>query len=457
MGMNGIPNLNFRLPKNFININIPQKVQKDDFMSKYKDTYINDSLIDFSKSQKNIYLDELIKNIIDFRKKCIHQDTKNFSIINSISKNYLLFHNIEKNLIEISYLSKRENRDEKIEILYKWYKNILNRNKILKKIKSKSFKYKNEKYSFNENASEVNNINKNKSCDNIINEENEKNEKMKISKREIRLKLSSAKIQKSDMENKTKKDISWNFMTHINSTKNCANNKSLIQTTSSFLVPLNQKIKLNLKPEKSLLFPTIPNKFSYTTKNKCDKDLIKIEQKIMDSKIKMLTEKRGWEELKEKVDAFGKKRSKFKENLNYKYEMKEMIEVYVNKYMNNSTDINNSKLIKKYVKNKIKINKDNKIKNNILIKSPRIFVGLNNNGKVIIDKVKNLDKNTNMLYNNNDKLIKYEIKLKISGNNVKIGNLLSKSTDNKIDIMKNIQNDFYSSTLNNICILHSQN
>ena len=109
---------------------------------------------------------------------------------------------------------------------------------------------------------------------------------MKISKREIRLKLSSAKIQKSDMENNAKKSISWNFMTHINSTKNCANNKSLIQTTSSFLVPLNQKIKLNLKPEKSLLFPTIPNKFSYTTKNKCDKDLIKIEQKIMDSKIK---------------------------------------------------------------------------------------------------------------------------------------------------------------------------
>ena len=52
-----------------------------------------------------------------------------------------------------------------------------------------------------------------------------------------------------------------------------------------------------------------------------------------------------------------------------------------------------------------------------------------------------------MLYNNNDKLIKYEINLKISGNNVKIGNLLSKSTDNKIDIMKNIQNDFYSSYL----------
>ena len=174
MGMEmGIPNFNFqRLPKNFMNMNAnqPRKSKQEIFLSKYKDKYINESLLDFSKSEKNSLLEELVNNIIDFRKKCVHKKENDNKIMDTIISNYLLFHTVEKNLIEISYLSQREHRDNKIEILYKWYKNILNKNNILKRMKSKSYKSINEKYDFSEEKKE----NENEEINNIK-EDNKEN------------------------------------------------------------------------------------------------------------------------------------------------------------------------------------------------------------------------------------------------------------------------------------------
>ena len=64
----GIPNFNFqKLPKSFINMNVnqPQKKQPDSYYTKYKDKFINESLLNFSKEEKNPLLKELVNNIID--------------------------------------------------------------------------------------------------------------------------------------------------------------------------------------------------------------------------------------------------------------------------------------------------------------------------------------------------------------------------------------------------------
>ena len=494
MGMEmGIPNFNFqRLPKNFMNMNAnqPRKSKQETFVSKYKDKYINESLLDFSKSEKNSLLEELVNNIIDFRKKCVHKKENDNKIMDTIISNYLLFHTVEKNLIEISYLSQREHRDNKIEILYKWYKNILNKNNILKRMKSKSYKSNNEKYDFSEEKKEneneeINNIkednkenieNNEEDNTNIKKEEKEeeliqkkeqekdiipakviKNKLSESFSRKERLRLASAKEQKSDLIINSKSNPSWNFMTRLHIKKTCANNNSLPRTnseifTSSFITP---------KPCKKIFFPVIKDKH------------FKIEEDIMNSKLRQIQEKRNWEDVNIHLNKFGMIRAKFKENVNNKYEMKELIKMYVNENKN-ETEINNSKLLKKYLKKKIKIknvynkslssnstnfnktldkNKETSLIKNINInkgtniKNERVFYGINHI-KIILDKIKNINQdNKKIIDNENNNIQTFDIKMKICGNIIKMSNLLSKSTGDKSFTIKETSNEIISSDL----------
>ena len=148
----GIPDINFpikRLSK-FRNLNLFQefKDREEDNLAKYKDKYINDNLLDFSKKEKNNFLSELIDNIINFKKKYLNQEKIDNKTRANIISNYQLFHDMEKCLIEISYLSDRNYRNNKIASLYRWYQNILYKNKITKRIKSKSYQNENEKIDF---------------------------------------------------------------------------------------------------------------------------------------------------------------------------------------------------------------------------------------------------------------------------------------------------------------------
>ena len=86
-----------------------------------------------------------------------------------------------------------------------------------------------------------------------------------------------------------------------------------------------------------------------------------IESKIKDNKLKLLSEKREQEEIKEHLDKFGVKRAKYKEEMNNKYELRSVINMYVN-----SNEFN-SPLLEKY-----------KIKNNSLKKNKSVG-NMNNN------------------------------------------------------------------------------
>ena len=106
--------------------------------------------------------------------------------------------------------------------------------------------------------------------------------------------------------------------------------------------------------EIGLYFPPLnrETKFSYSyNRPQYNYSTMIIENKIKDNKMKFLIEKRGEEEIKHHLDQFGMKRAKFKEEMNNKYELKSVINMYVN-----SNNLN-SPLLEKY---KIKGNSSQK-------------------------------------------------------------------------------------------------
>ena len=495
----GMPNMNFpikRLSKMmFINLVQEHKTREEEnYFIKYKDKYINESLLDFSKKEKNSFLSELIHNLLNFRKKCLKQKKLDNKERINIAANYLLFHKIEKCLIEISYMSNKQHRDNKIELLYNWYKNILNKNKTLKIIKSKLFKYDNEKINLNDENKTTSNKNletkgeiintiiKNKEETNIDKNKETIKEKPQLDKKDNKkiiiptkpeikkninipknissessckkhhLFLSSTTPQKSDIS-LNKKNFSKNFITPLALKKNCASIKNIPRSNSELVL----SSFYTQKNEKKNIFPEIKNNITIN----------KVEKNIIDSKFKSLGEKRNMEEINESLKVFGISRAKFKENLNNKYEMKELINMYVNENKNN-IDIKKSKLLKKYIKIKHQKknfkkfltdsqdeNKEAKNIDNIKLNSEicdngkkgRIFYGIEHK-KIIVNKIKNINYNTNIIQDEKMKIITYNIKMKVSRINLKLNNENIMKKNNSFDnIIKN--QDLYKTDLNN--------
>ena len=131
--------------------------------------------------------------------------------------------------------------------------------------------------------------------------------------------------------------------------------------------------------ESGLYFPPLnrETKFSYSyNRPPYNYSSMVVEKKIKDSKLKLVAEKRGQEEINEHLEKFGVERAKYKENMNNKYELKSIINMYVN-----SHDFN-SPLLEKY---KIKGLQKNKSANNII--SNDFYRTLNKpTGKTILSK-----------------------------------------------------------------------
>ena len=302
--------------------------------SRNKNQYINESLLAFNKMSKNYMLDDLVTNIIEFKKMCCDPaQNKSFSLSN-ISSNYLLYHQLEKNLIEISYLSDTETRNKKIEILYKWYRKLLERNNSLKNIASKSYIESYEKYDLknNKNGNKIisnknnNNTNLNYSTINI-NKINDNEENSNTISNVIQ--SSSMITQKSDIIS-TNDNSNWDFMTYFYSNKNGTNTSTIPKNSSAIFSDYTNKEE----KQKNVILPSLKPemKFSYSCNRPCsDHKSIEIENKIIDQKLKLVAEKRSLENIKHKINEFGIMRAKLKENINNKYEMKNLIKMYVNK------------------------------------------------------------------------------------------------------------------------------
>ena len=404
------------------------KMNKDD-----NSKYISQLLFTFNISEQNVDLDIMISELANYR-RIAHQNKENNKgkIIESSSLNSL-FHFLEKNLLEISYISDREKRHDRIRKLYEWFKNKLKMDEDIRTITMKTYKEKDEI-----DEQEVL-LNKSKNEKKVIIDDSQHrnleliNKKMLNEYERKRLKgpswslrkltasqsvissilgkdsmiktlsmFSGHDFQPSDFSTLYSSDNGTNSFTNknydidipsfIDKPQGGLSEKDFIspifQEQNSFLPPINRETKYSY----SYLRPTYNFNDVY------------MENKIMESKQKSLALKRAQEEIKEKVKEFGLNRARYKQNLNNKYELKNMINIYVNRNKLSSP------LLRKYKIKNINEGADNK--NNINDN--------NDNNKINNIKINPKSKNSNssMVDKNNEELT-FNISQSININDIK--------------------------------------
>lgn len=355
------------------------KMTKDD-----NSKYISQLLFSFNITEQNPDLDIMISELANYRKQAHQNKEKNKGKEEGPSSKNSLFHFLEKNLLEISYISNREKRQERIKKLYEWFKNKRKYEEDIRTITMKTYKEKGE-IDEQEALLMKTKDDKQKSIDDSAHRNLELiNKKMLDEYERKRLrgpswsisKLSSSQslplsilgkdammqtlsifsgteFQTGDFStlyssangtnNFTKKNYELEIPLFIDKPEGGILEKDyispLFQEQNTFLPPINRETKYSY----SFLRPTYNFNAVY------------IENKIIESKQKSLALKRAQEEIKKKVKEFGLNRARYKQNLNNKYELKNIINMYVNRNKLSSP------LLRKYI---IK-DKDLENKNNI--------------------------------------------------------------------------------------------
>ena len=366
-----------------------KKIKKSkSIILKERSKYIPLILLNYSMSEGNKRLEEMLSDLELFRKECKERQEKNLissKEMNSMnSTKFLIYNALEKNLIEISYIGNKDIRTDRINILYLWYKNRSKINEDLKRINAKSYKEideidEDELLKGKENEEEKNEQNDNekikKSKKIIFKKINPRNDSLvnkkmlddyqrkllsrSLSENKFKIKTRNEKnIDKSEKQpDKTTesavlaKTISvmpsqdfWagdysTFYSYKNGTnlttlrnmKNMENAQNYMDQAKGGEHENNFFPKYN--KETGLYFPPLnrETKFSYSyNRPQYNYDTMDIENKIKENKLKILSEKRSQEEIKEHLDKFGIKRAKYKEEMNNKYELKSVINMYVN-------------------------------------------------------------------------------------------------------------------------------
>ena len=115
------------------------KMTKDD-----NSKYISQLLFSFNITEQNPDLDIMISELANYRKQLHQNKEKNKGKAEGPSSKNSLFHFLEKNLLEISYISNREKRQERIKKLYEWFKNKRKYEEDIRTITMKTYKEKGE-------------------------------------------------------------------------------------------------------------------------------------------------------------------------------------------------------------------------------------------------------------------------------------------------------------------------
>jgi len=386
--------------------NMEKEKKSKALLLKEKSKYIATILLNFNISEQNKKVEEMLSDLELFRSQYNENQEKNAMNIeneeNSTNSTKLLINNaLEKHLIEISYIKNKEIRTNRINSLYIWYKERIKISEDLKRINAKTYnelneideeeflkdkgkakeEEKNEENEENEESEEDEKDNK-KIVFKKINPRNEEliNKKMLedyqrkiLSKSIITNKLKQqTRNEKSKNENMPEKttesaimgktisviptqDFWRGDMSTFYSNKNSTNITSLRNTyktinETKYMDPAKGADHINNffpKYDKGNgpYFPPLnrETKFSYSYhRPQYDYNTMVIENQIKNNKLKLLSEKRSQEEIKENIDKFGIKRAKYKEEMNNKYELKSVINMYVN-----NNDLN-TPLLEKY-------------------------------------------------------------------------------------------------------------
>ena len=291
-------------------------------------------IIDFSKKEKNEYLNEIIFDLINYNKE-YDKETNHFSLKKKASNfKYKLFQSLQKNVFELINIENKEKRKEIINRIYWWYRDKMNCFNELKFMTKKTYisphEFDDEKY--------VNN--KFKSL---------------FEKRNVF-------ISQTD---KIKKDINHRSLEVYD--------KKLLEDykTKHILDANNKKIRYKISPafQENRSIKVRKNVLSSNTQNiNTENDLslpllnyslLHVDKKLMENKNKMNMEKRNQEEIKNKIEQFGVNKAKYKTSSLNKYEIKELVNSYIK--TNNFNTLLLNKIKHKIKKERHIIDNDNEI------------------------------------------------------------------------------------------------
>jgi hypothetical protein len=115
------------------------KIEQDD-----KSKYISQILFSFNIKEQNPELDSMISELADYRKQIQLNKQSNITKENAYSSLNSLYYFLEKNLLEISYITDKEKRNERIRKIYEWFKNKRKYVEDMTTITSKTYKEKGE-------------------------------------------------------------------------------------------------------------------------------------------------------------------------------------------------------------------------------------------------------------------------------------------------------------------------
>ena len=324
--------------------------------------YISPTLIELNNKEQNSYFDMMLNDLANFKyqKKELYPLTSHNN--KEISSNNLLYNYLEKYLFEISYFAEQDRREEEINKLYNWYKGKKKLEKDIKTINYKSYKEKNtiddkEYFLTKKYKHKTIDIEKEHRNLELINKKMlEDYERKKLSKPFYALKKaiasqtfsSSVTSSTNFTRNKFEKSDLFSIYSFSKGTNNPTQKKYDDETVSyrdKIEGGLLEKDYIQHNLSESILLPPVDKetKFSYSyLRPAYDLGCIFLENQIIKDKNKQIAYKRSQEEIKKKIKEFSLFRAKLKENLNNKFEMKNLISLYVNK-----NDIS-SLILKKY-------------------------------------------------------------------------------------------------------------
>ena len=458
-------------------MNIHEIDHEENQKKRNRPRYVNQIVLNFSEKEKNKRFDELISDLEIFKQfyrqnleKIKLESERNYS---SLYNTKLLIYNVlEKNMVEISSLSNKDVRINRINNLYNWYKEKMKINEDLRRINQKSYKDVNEVIDEDlndlENQKEQNDNNKLIGKDFEIdphrneeiidkkivndyqrkvlsknleerfhkiqnNENDETNNEINIKDDgELAKTLLSLKNQEFSGGGTYSTFYSYKFGTNAtsfgkfrqtdNDFPNFRETAKGGRQENSFFPSYNKATKTYYPPIVS------ETKFSYSyNRPEYNFENMTLENKIIKSKMKILAEKRAQEEIKSQIELMGKTRAKYIEQVNNKYEIRNVVDMY------SKLNDFSSPLLQKYKLRESKSMSDIKDNNkNIFNKKPQIK---NKDLNIGIRKMvrNNTNYKNNTVIENGDKI---KLKLKEQKNLFESEQKMSNSS--KKEVNKNI-------------------
>lgn len=356
-------------------------------------TFIPDQIISLLTNEPNYRLEELCFRLVNQKIEVEKSINNNIPIQHQSFKNNL-YKELETLLLQIAYLDNAKERNQKIESVYKWYKDKMKYYLSLVSMKIKTYVDKNEIIESPKEEKEPQNIN---------DEISALHHRTNFAKG-FNLKL--YKLKKIRVKKKEKQVIQRNLIPKPKEYYKSENNNNKIPTAKQEISPSPNVITTNIT---SSTVPTtnreLKSSYSYGMP-KFTFSQANVESTIITAKQRELELKRTQEEIAEAINDFGTKRALFKGINQKKYDTKEVIKYYS---LMNQENINNIKECEEektsFSQNTVSKQKDenynnNNIHNRIIhrCKSQIITAKDKENvfNKVILNKVRNIsidDKN----------------------------------------------------------------